>query len=397
MAVVYVGTRASTLHVLRLSTAEGTLSHAPTLDVSNLQCPSALLLHGEPPRRRLYAAVRVPTERRPPATGSAVQAFAVGEGGELSLLNRVGTGSVSPCHLAMCEGDSGAGAVLAAHFAAGTTVSIPMGFDGSLMLPSPPVALGAPWWDMTTLPPGADPEDEQRDAAYLLGPHAHCVAVEPTVGRYCVVTDYGRSQLHVYELDSNARLQPLSGGSDPFESGRGSGPRHCVFHPSGEWLFVVNADSCTVESLHFDLRAGTLTSVSRLSTLPAGSTPASQQANSAPCLVLSNSCQFLFVGNHGHNSIATVAVDDTSGNLTARRHTSIGDVAVDALALTDDDRWLLVCNTVPGSVRALAVDPNTGALSPAWGRPGFGASSVVEGLLGASSIVIASNRGVPRL
>ena len=306
-STVYVGTRGSTLHVLRLSEAEGTLSWDGTLDVTNLPCPSALVLSGAPPRRRLYAAVRDTAERRPPAIGSAVQAFAVHDGGELSLLNRAGTGSVSPCHLAVCGAADGGGAVLAAHFAAGATVSIPTSRDGSLLLPSPPVALGTLWWDSTTLPPGAAPEDEQRDAAYLLGPHAHCVAVEPTAGRHCVVTDYGRSQLHVYAIDSAARLRPSTA---PFECARGAGPRHCVFHPSGEWLYVVNADNSTVEALRFDLIAGgALTSVSTVSTLPVGSTAASQQENSAPCVVLSGDSRFLFVGNHGHDSITTVAID----------------------------------------------------------------------------------------
>ena len=78
-----------------------------------------------------------------------------------------------------------------------------------------------------------------------------------------------------------------------------------------------------------------------------------------------------------------------SGELTARGHMSMNGVAVDTLALTDDGRWLLVGSTLPGSVRTLAVDPCSGALSPVWGKPGFGPSSVVEGLLGASSIVIA--------
>ena len=42
---VYVGTRASSLHVLRLNPAEGTLLHDDGLDVTNLDCPSGALCH----------------------------------------------------------------------------------------------------------------------------------------------------------------------------------------------------------------------------------------------------------------------------------------------------------------------------------------------------------------
>ena len=42
---VYVGTRDSSLHVLRLNPAEGTLLHDDALDVTNLDCPSGALLY----------------------------------------------------------------------------------------------------------------------------------------------------------------------------------------------------------------------------------------------------------------------------------------------------------------------------------------------------------------
>ena len=86
---------------------------------------------------------------------------------------------------------------------------------------------------------------------------------------------------------------------------------------------------------------------------------------------------------------------------------------MDALCLSECGRWLLVGSTPPpGSVRALKVNVDTGALSPVWAKPGksrdhcwhlgcilprvpavivrtgFGPSSIVEGLLGVSSIVL---------
>ena len=48
-----------------------------------------------------------------------------------------------------------------------------------------------------------------------------------------------------------------------------------------------------------------------------------KKANSAPCLVVTKSGDFVFVGNNGHNSIATIAVDEVSGILSARGHLSM--------------------------------------------------------------------------
>ena len=361
---VYVGTRVSTIHVLNLNTETGALTRQQDADVGGLDCPSALAaVRGQ----LLYAAVRVTAERRPPAPGSAVMAFTVSRDGGLTHLNTSPSSSVSPCHL-VCTDES----VIAAHFAGGSVATFPTAADGALLAAAPAHQLGPPWWETTTLQPGAEESEEQGDPAYQLGPHAHCTAIDRQ-GKRAVVTDYGRSELHIFDIVEGGALAP----SSVHRSAEDSGPRHVVFSPDGEWLFAVNANDSTVESLRYDAATGGLTSVSVASTLPArsGAAPRTETENTAPVIEVSRCGRWVWVGNHGLDpvtgSVATFGADPISGELTPRGHLSLSGVPVDALCLSECGRWLLVGSTPPpGSVRALKVNVDTGALSPVWGKPG---------------------------
>ena len=174
--------------------------------MAGLDCPSALAVRGQ----LLYAAVRITAERRPPAPGSGVMAFTISREGGLAHLNTSPSSSVSPCHL-VCTDES----VIAAHFAGGSVATFPTAADGALLPAAPAHQLGPPWWESTTLQPGAEESEEQGDPAYQLGPHAHCTAIDRQ-GKRAVVTDYGRSELHIFDIVEGGALpgHTRSGGAE---------------------------------------------------------------------------------------------------------------------------------------------------------------------------------------
>src|SRR5207237_5096319 len=94
------------------------------------------------------------------------------------------------------------------------------------------------------------------------------------------------------------------------------GPRHYCFHPSLDVVYFSNEQGCSVTAYRLDPANGALAAVQTISTLPAGFST----RNTCSQIHLTASGRFLYVGNRGHNSIAGLAVDAASGQLTPAGH-----------------------------------------------------------------------------
>src|SRR5207244_12113417 len=87
---------------------------------------------------------------------------------------------------------------------------------------------------------------------------------------------------------------------------KGTGPRHLVFHPSKSIAYVANEQGGSVTAYALDPKAGTLSPVQTVSTLPKdfSGTNACAEVRVHP------SGKFLYVSNRGHDSIACFALAD---------------------------------------------------------------------------------------
>ncbi|CAK4150008.1 unnamed protein product [Aphanomyces euteiches] len=73
------------------------------------------------------------------------------------------------------------------------------------------------------------------------GPHAHCVTLSPD-NRYVYVTDLGNDKIMQFQFNRQAgKLRAISPSF--VSTGAGSLPRHMVFHPRGDRLFLATEHS----------------------------------------------------------------------------------------------------------------------------------------------------------
>jgi 6-phosphogluconolactonase len=149
-------------------------------------------------------------------------------------------------------------------------------------------------------------------------PHVH-QSVPSADGRFLYVSDLGIDKIMIYEIDrEEGKLVPAS---EPwFESEPGSGPRHLVLHPNGEFVYSNEELSVTVAALSIDEETGALSQIQRLSMLPEG--VEGDDSMSGADIHISPDGGFLYASVRGENLLAVYKIDETSGDLSLIEHVS---------------------------------------------------------------------------
>jgi len=302
--------------------------------------PSFLAI--DPSGRFLYAANEFTSNEFPPdpQKKGSISAFSVdAKAGKLTALNTVSSGGAFTPHLAV---DRSGKTLVAVNYQSGSTVAFPIHADGTL-------------GEVSSL---VEHHGRSIDPQRQTGPHPHCVAVAPG-NRFVVIPDKGIDELLVYRLDAaKSRLTPHD---PPFTKVRpGSGPRHFAFRPDGRFGYSINEIGSTVTALRWDGKAGTLTEVQSISTLPA---PAPEGSTAAE-VAIDRGGRFLYGSNRGHDSIAVFSIDKRTGKLAA-----ILDVPAECrtprnFAIDPTGRFLFVANQDTNNIVAFEIDRGSGKLSP---------------------------------
>ena len=137
------------------------------------------------------------------------------------------------------------------------------------------------------------------------------------------------------------------------------GPRHLCFHPTLDLVYFSNEQGCSVGAYRLDPATGTLSAAQRISTLPEGYSA----RNTCSQIHLTPSGQYLYVGNRGHNSIASFAVNPSNGELR-----SVGQAATEAVpsafGLDPQGRFVFAAGTATGRLASYRINSETGALTP---------------------------------
>lgn len=294
--------------------ADGTLAASGSW--AGLARPSFLALH---PHGELYAVSET--------NDGSVSALRLGQRpGEVQLLNQQPGGGDAPCHLTF---DPIGNWLAVANYGSGTVRLIPRRPDGTLGTPGPLMQHSGS---------GSHPERQDR-------PHAHSTLFSPD-GSFAIVADLGIDRLMIYAVDgATGELRPHGAGLCHY----GAGPRHMAWHPHGELLYVANELDNTVSIFTFDPKAGALSEGVQLSTVPLGA-PESKVAD----IKLSHAADRLYVSNRGHNSIAAFAVD-SAGALSPLAIQPCGGSWPRSIAISPDDRFLVVANQRSGELAVLPV------------------------------------------
>ncbi len=185
--------------------------------------------------------------------------------------------------------------------------------------------------------------------------HAH---ESKFLGRHGLVVsvDLGLNRLLFSQWDSLSRqLVPLR--QKTLVLLPGSGPRHFVFSPETEKMYVVNETGNTV-SIVSRQSDGTWVLGKTVSTLPQDFKGKSYCAE----IQRSQDGRFLYVSNRGFNSIALFKISLSGNNLTLVGNFPVHGDFPRFFTLTPDGRYLLVANQKSGNIVVFKRNGETGRL-----------------------------------
>jgi 6-phosphogluconolactonase len=299
--------------------------------VAETGSPSFLAIH--PNRRFLYAVNET--------QASTVTAFAIdSKTGRLRQLNQVSSRGSGACHLVV---DKTGNTLFVANYSSGSVAAFPVRKDGSLG-----EAIG---FDQHS--------GSSADSRRQRGPHAHCVALSPD-NRFVAAADLGLDKVFMYHVDP--RKSSLVANDPPFAQVKpGSGPRHFVFAPDAAHGYVINEMASTVTAFSYDAKAGALSEIQTISTLPSGFSGETTTAE----IAIDAKGKFLYGSNRGHDSIAVFAIDSAKGTLSPIEHVSTQGKVPRNFAIDPTGAFLFAANQNSNNIVLFRIDANTGRLTAA--------------------------------
>lgn len=186
----------------------------------------------------------------------------------------------------------------------------------------------------------------------------HQVQYDPA-GRLIAVPDKGLDQVSLYALGADGRLREA--GAPPARTREGAGPRHVAFHPARPYAYVLNELDSTVTACRLDPEREALHPFQVLSSLPDTCVGDSRAAE----IEVSGDGRFVYASNRGHDTIAVLAVDPETGRLSPAGWHGSGGRTPRFFALDPLGRRLFVANEDSDAIVAFDVDRATGALREA--------------------------------
>jgi 6-phosphogluconolactonase len=196
----------------------------------------------------------------------------------------------------------------------------------------------------------------KRAAVADSGKESHGAFLSPD-DRFAFVPGRGSDQVRVFAFSAEkGTLTPQS----PVKLPKGAGCRHLDFHPSGQFVYLVNEFANTVVAFSYDTAKGKLTEVQTIST-----TPDEGVKSSAADVHVHPSGKFLYVTNRpaGTNGSIVAYAIGADGKLTFLQKESTDGQVPRNFHLVADGTRILVGNQESKSIASFAVDPNTGALT----------------------------------
>jgi 6-phosphogluconolactonase len=361
--LVFVGTytepaykgKGEGIYSFKMSLKTGALEPLGKTSAKN---PAYLAL--DPEARHLYCVNEL-RDYAGQASG-AVSVFSIKRGARdrgalsLELLNSRASMGSDPCHIVV---DAASSLALVSNYSSGSLCVLPIASDGSLEEASQLIEHeGQP------LDPAQNPE---RQA----GPHAHSLFLDPD-RRYAFACDLGLDRLLAYRYDGRAEV-PMSPvpGLD-FSTEPGAGPRHCAFHPSGKYCYLIDELSSSIEVLGYRPEEGRLVRLQSVSALPEEAAPfagarventGARVENTCAAIRVSPDGNFLYASNRGHDSIGLWRIDEATGRLAYVECVSCGGRGPRDFVIDPSGSFLIVANQASDNIAVFRVDAESGRLS----------------------------------
>ena len=299
------------------------------LEQNPVEGASFLAIH--PDRTHIYVITRV--------GGGFVRAYRRKDTtGKLTELNRQPSGGNSPCYISVNKTGS---YVFVANGSDGTISTFPIRDDGSI---------GEATQMIEHEGSSVDPNRQQHA-------HPHSIDTCPN-DRFVYVPDLGADLIAIYrmgQMKNKLRLEATQevGLHD------GAGPRHFDFDPDGRYLYLINELDSTIVAYGYDTETGSLSEISKVSTLPEDF----NGNNLCADIHIHPSGQWIYGSNRGHNSIAVFAVDEDTGALDPLGHESTHGDWPRNFGIDPRGRYLYVLNRRSNSIATFSINRESGELT----------------------------------
>lgn len=201
---------------------------------------------------------------------------------------------------------------------------------------------------------------------------AHCCEKEPQ-GSYVLFAGIAQDKVFVFQTEGGKILSELPAAE--IDLNKDAGPRHLKFHPILNFLYVITEYSNEIYVYLFEKKEGEplFTRIQVISTLPELFRGVSYGSG----LAISKDGRFLYAANRGADSIAVFDINP-DGLLTKKQDISCKGEHPRHIALTKDDKCLMIANQKSNQVVFYAVDEMTGRLKDVIQRMDFNNPSYVE-------------------
>ena len=336
MIDVWIGTargqQSKGIYYSRLNSKSGKLSEVQLAAESD--GPGFLAMH--PNRTRLYSVCEL--DRKP-----VVAAYAIDSSrGQslLKLLNAVEIGDGSAAHVSV---DPTGHTLLTAQYGTGSVGVFALNDDGSIR-------------ERTQLikHEGGSKVDPKRQDA----PHAHWTGFSPD-NRFAFVPDLGLDKVMIYRLDAaSSKLESHGFGQVP----AGGGPRHMKFSTNGKYVFVLNEIALSITVFRYDSKAGTMTAIETVETVPENE-KAKEQAVSASEIRVHPNGKFVYSANRGHDTISAFTFDESNGHLTLIERMPVRGATPRNFNIDPSGQWLLAAGQDSHTLASFAINQQTGELT----------------------------------
>lgn len=199
-------------------------------------------------------------------------------------------------------------------------------------------------------PKGSGPDHGRQSS-----PHTHCVMFSPD-NKLLAAIDLGTDGLWLYHFDAATGTVKLA---REIRLPAGSGPRHCVFHPSKPFVYICGELDSTLMTLRYDSTAGT----AELIDLDAATGAAHMGRNYPSGIAISPDGHYVMLANRGTDTIAVFWIDPEAGTARLRDEVPSKGKFPRAIRLDSTGRILAVANQKSGNVTLFERDFATGRLT----------------------------------
>lgn len=334
LAGSYTSSGSQGIYVYEFNTRNG---HADLLHTARTSNPSFLAL--SPGNKYVYA---VNENANAAGNGGMVTSFAFDKNtGALAAIDSQSSKGNHPCYIAA---DKTGSWLAVGNYSSGNFCFIPALPDGKLDTAVVSITHA-----------GKGPDKRQAS------PHVHATVFSPD-NRFVLVNDLGIDKIMVYRFNAHTSFVQLVAEA-PVEAG--SGPRHLVFHPKKEFVYLLNELKGTVNVFRYHTKNGSLVPVQTISSLEKDFNGFAGSAD----IHLSADGKFLYASNRGDaNNIAIYKVNKKEGTLALIAHQPVLGKAPRNFSIDPSGKFLLVANQDTDEIVVFIRNKKTGLLTDSGKR-----------------------------